>query len=84
MRPRRCSPSTARALFDRGDHRAALVEIERVYDGPRRPGIYALALGSDADECRTTAGCHLDANARRSEVSDFALDADILFAGALR
>jgi tetratricopeptide (TPR) repeat protein len=45
-------------------------------------GIYALALESDADECRTTPGCHLDANARRSEISDFALAADILFAGA--
>jgi tetratricopeptide (TPR) repeat protein len=45
-------------------------------------GIHALALESDADECRTAPGCHLDANVRRSEISDFALAADVLFAGA--
>lgn len=45
-------------------------------------GGVALSLSSDAEACGTRMGCVLDVAARRREISDFALGADILFGTA--
>ncbi|UJR84018.1 tetratricopeptide repeat protein [Sandaracinus amylolyticus] len=42
-------------------------------------GVNAMMLNQDAEECRDTAGCGLDPGARRAEIRDFALAADVMY-----
>lgn len=42
-------------------------------------GVNAMMLNDDAVQCRDTPGCQLDAAARRREISDFALAADVMY-----
>ncbi len=45
-------------------------------------GVHAMALSSDAAACAGTPGCALDASARRQEIRDVALAADLLYGAA--
>lgn len=42
-------------------------------------GVNAMMLHDDANQCRGTRGCMLDPSARRQEINDFALAADVMY-----